>query len=373
MKVLHINCNYIGTTLHQTMIEHLDAFGVDSRVFVPTYNKNIAVIDVNDNVTVAECFNNRDRIIFDYKSNKIRETVKDNYNINEFDLLHAYTLFTDGNVAYKLHKEFGIPYVVAIRNTDVNNFLKYMVHLRPRAVKIMENASEVFFLSEAYRKEVFQKYVPSAKRSLIYDKAHIVPNGIDDYWFRNLYIDRKPYRNERPLEIIYAGGIDRNKNIETTQSALSILRSRGMKINFTVVGKIKDRQIFEKIAADPYTQYVAAQPKEKLITYYRRADIFVMPSHTETFGLVYAEAMSQGLPVVYTKGQGFDGQFPEGIVGYSVNDNDPESVARAISLIVDKYEYHSEECKNNIEKFRWDNICADYLGYYKMAVNNESA
>lgn len=40
-----------------------------------------------------------------------------------------------------------------------------------------------------------------------------------------------------------------------------------------------------------------------------------MPSHKETFGLVYAEAMSQGLPIIYTKNQGFDGQFPDGYVG----------------------------------------------------------
>ena len=39
-------------------------------------------------------------------------------------------------------------------------------------------------------------------------------------------------------------------------------------------------------------------------------DIFVMPSVTELL-LVYAEAMSQGLPVIYTRGQGFDGQFEE--------------------------------------------------------------
>ena len=58
--------------------------------------------------------------------------------------------------------------------------------------------------------------------------------------------------------------------------------------------------------------------KEELIKLYRDSHIFTMPSITESFGLVYAEAMTQALPVVYTKGQGFDGQFPDGEVGYSV-------------------------------------------------------
>ena len=43
-----------------------------------------------------------------------------------------------------------------------------------------------------------------------------------------------------------------------------------------------------------------------------------MPSRYETFGLVYGEAMSQGLPIIYSKGQGVDGYFKEGTVGYGV-------------------------------------------------------
>lgn len=55
-----------------------------------------------------------------------------------------------------------------------------------------------------------------------------------------------------------------------------------------------------------------------------------MPSFTESFGLVYAEAMSQGLPVIYSKGQGFDGQFAEGVVGYHVDAHDPEELCENI-------------------------------------------
>jgi glycosyltransferase involved in cell wall biosynthesis len=59
-------------------------------------------------------------------------------------------------------------------------------------------------------------------------------------------------------------------------------------------------------------------PKEKLLNNYRNSDIFIMPSYNETFGLVYIEAMSQGLPIIYTQNEGVDGYFKEGSVGYSV-------------------------------------------------------
>lgn len=44
--------------------------------------------------------------------------------------------------------------------------------------------------------------------------------------------------------------------------------------------------------------------KTKIIDVYRDSDIFVMPSKFETFGLVYVEALTQGLHLIYTKGQG---------------------------------------------------------------------
>ena len=123
MRILHINCNYLGTTLHQCMIEHLDAFGVESQVYVPTYYASQAVIKPNSNVCVSECFNKWDRVYFDYKQKKIIKDIEEKIDISSFDVIHAYTLFTDGNCAMQLSKKYGIPYVVAIRNTDVNTFL----------------------------------------------------------------------------------------------------------------------------------------------------------------------------------------------------------------------------------------------------------
>ena len=67
MRILHINCNYIGTALHQIMIEHLGKFGFENQVYVPTYNSKSAVITPNANVCISECFRKWDRIIFDYK------------------------------------------------------------------------------------------------------------------------------------------------------------------------------------------------------------------------------------------------------------------------------------------------------------------
>ena len=365
MKILHINCNYIGTTLHQLMVEHLDDLGYDNQVFVPTYDRNLAVIRPNANVCVCECFRKWDRLAFDYKQTKICKGLEANIPLSGFDLIHAYTLFTDGNCARSLWKKYGIPYVVAVRNTDVNAFFKRMPHLRKRGVEIMMDAEAVFFLSEAYRRQVFEQYVPQQYRETIRRKTHIIPNGIDEFWFQNPPIAGKKC-DAKPIRLIYAGRIDANKNIPTIQNAMALLRTQGVETALTVVGKVEDAREFRRIQKDPFTVCLPAMPKEKLLAEYRNADIFVMPSFTESFGLVYAEAMSQGLPVVYSKGQGFDNQFPEGTVGFHVDAASPESVAGGIRRVVDNY---PEIQKNVVElsrRFDWTKIAHAYDGVYKQ-------
>lgn len=365
MKVLHINCNYVGTTLHQKMIEKLDEKSVENKVFVPVYSKDIAVIKVNENVIVAECFKKWDRIWFDYKQKKIRKALEHVVNVKEFDILHAYTLFTDGNIALQMKKEYGIPYVVAVRNTDVNSFFRYRVNLRKRGVEILREAEAVFFLSSTYKQQVLEKYVPQNVREEIERKSKIIPNGIDDYWIKNVPEAKTGDSQRKEVNIIYAGRIDKNKNITSTQKALGILRKDGYDVRFTVVGKVADKQLFRRIERDRYTKYISAQPKEKLIGLYRKNDIFVMPSFQESFGLVYAEAMSQGLPVVYTRGQGFDGQFPEGTVGHSVAADAPREIADAIADILENMNRYSENAIAGSRKFQWDEITDGYLRIYE--------
>lgn len=370
MKVLHINCNYVGTTLHQKMIEELDKNSdIENEVFVPVYDKNVATIQINDNVKLVECFKKRDRFLFFYKQKKIYNSVEKNFDVKKFNILHAYTLFTDGYCAMKLYQKYNIPYVVAIRNTDVNIFFKYKFYLRKLGIEIMKNASAIIFLSKSYLNQVMDKYVPNKYKDEILKKVHIIPNGIDDFWHQNKFLE-KDYSGclrrlkEKKLNLIYAGGIDKNKNVELTVEAITKLIEEGWKVKFYVVGKIKDRKIFNKIKNYDFVNYVEPQSKEKLIDYYRSADIFVMPSHKETFGLVYAEAMSQGLPVIYTRGQGFDGQFEDGTIGYSVDANKYQFIERRILEIVNNYEIISKNCIKYDKNFNWIMICDKYKEMY---------
>lgn len=367
MKVLHINCNYLDTTLHQCMVEHLDRLGVDNTVFVPTYGAKNHVISPNDNVTVCRCFRKWDRLCFFYKQRKIQKALEQNLSVGTFDIIHACTLFTDGNCAYKMSKKYGIDYVVAIRSTDVNSFFKCRPHLIGRGVEIMKNAKYILFLSESYKQYVIQKYVPAKYRKAFEEKSCIVPNGIDDFWLQNLQKHNNTIANE-PIKLVYAGRIDENKNVATTQAAMQILREKGYKVSLTVVGRVEDEDVFKQICQDRFTTCLPPVDKTELIHIYRGHHIFVMPSFKESFGLVYAEAISQGLPVVYSIGQGFDKQFGEGEVGYHADATSAQSVAAAISSIIQNYDKITPGLAIKAQCYDWNAICRRYVKIYQSII-----
>ena len=351
------------------MIRELSKQGIENSVFVPTYRIGSEGVTPDDNVTVSLCFKKRDRLFFDLKQKKIINALEEKFDISSFDIIHAYTLFTDGNCARQLSKKYKIPYVVAVRNTDINSFFKKRPLLRNRGIRIMEDAKKVFFLSDAYREEMIGRYVPQRLMVDISDKIETIPNGIDGFWIENKN-ENKDYSEvisrieNKNIRIVYAGIIDSNKNIELTISALDTLEKDGWNVSFTIVGKVADENIYKHLVKKQYVYYSEQKTKEELIKIYRKNDIFIMPSKAESFGLVYAEAMSQGLPVIYTRGQGFDGQFEEGVVGFSVDSSDEKELKEKIIMTAKNYKALSLNCLNLSNKFQWETIAERYVKAY---------
>ena len=369
MKILHINSYYSVSHFYKNLYDKQIEKGLDIDVFVPvTSSIKLKEADLGDYTTISLNHSKYDRYIFHLKHYKIYKDVESKYKIEDYSLVHAHSLFSNGYIAMKLKRDYGVPYVVAVRNTDVNLFFDRLPHLRRLGIKILKEAKAIVFLSKVYRDAVIQKYVPNKLKEEIYKKSSIIPNGINDFWFENIGTKKKTPDKDN-IKLLHVGVVDKNKNIITTVKAIEILQQKGYNIEFTVVGRIKDKEIYNKIKDLHFVNYISPKPKEELIEIYRKSDIFVMPSITETFGLVYAEAMSQGIPIIYTRGQGFDGQFEEGVVGFSVRYNSVEEIAEKITIIMNNYRVISNNCTKIVKKFKWETIAQKYLVIYKGQIN----
>lgn len=204
------------------------------------------------------------------------------------------------------------------------------------------------------------------------EKLHIVPNGITDFWLGSHR--PKMLKGNDEFSLVYAGDFTVNKNIVSILTVLERLIANGYKVHFEAIGLGRPneqasyvRKVKNMSKNVDYIKLTPAMCSADLLKKYCMADIFIMISHTETFGLVYAEALSQGLPIVYTKGQGIDGTFPDKLVGRAVDSRDLNDIYDGIRYVIENY----NELIGNIaglnfdQIFGWKFIANDYKQIYE--------
>ena len=369
MKVLHINSFYSTSHFYKHFFDQQINQGLKIDVVVPVAFAFHSSFNHGHYSRLITCFNSRDRFLFSRKQSKILKAVESSYTVQDYDLIHAHSLFSNGSIAYKLHQKHGSKYIVAVRNTDINVFFKRMIHLRHLGLEILRHAEKIIFLSESYKHQLLNHYVPNKLRELIAEKTVVIPNGVDQFW-----IDNKSKKLDfditgKEITLLQVGDINKNKNITLTIKAVQNLIKRGYKIRLNVVGKIKDNHLYEQMIKQNFVNYLGFLDKDKLLDVYRNSHIFVLPSIHETFGLVYLEAMSQGVPVIFTKDQGFDHQLPKSTVGLAVNPKDDVELSSHILVIMTQLEPFSRNCTEAIDEFSWQKIESNYRDIYERIVN----
>jgi glycosyltransferase involved in cell wall biosynthesis len=368
MKILNINSYYLSSSVHDQLQNKLNSSHIHTKTYIPVDEKITIRDECNDidfkNIEISKCFKKRDRFNFYYKHKKIlNDFYKKNIDFKDFNLIHAHSLFSNGYIAYKINKLHKIPYIVTVRDTDINTFFKKAFFLRRLGVDILYNALKVIFLSNSYRSQCIREYVPKSLQDLIQEKSIVIPNGIDDFWIENKY-KRPKIENSRGINLLYVGNIIKRKNLIRVMQACELIKKDNNNIRLVIVGKVIDKKIGLALKKSSLVKILNRMDKEALIEIYRENDIFVMPSITESFGLVYPEAMSQGMPVLYSKKQGFDGYFQQGQVGYAVESYNVKDIKNKILLSNQNYDYLSDNSVKYFERFSWKNIVIEYINLY---------
>lgn len=357
--ILHIAPDYMNKPIYRHLIEGLQATNGTAQCVFACDNAIHDVQNIPQNVYVVNHpFSVFERLLFFPKQRYLLKEIEKTVPLEQIDLIHAHTLFSSGYLAYRLHKKYGIPYIVAVRNTDVNVFFRYMRHLRHIGKKIAKHAQKIIFISPAYKEQVLGTYLPQT----ITGKSIVLPNGIDPIFLQR----RTKHEPDRTtIRLIYIGRIEKDKNINTIIRVADQLVQNRQPVALCLVGKIIDAHYASMIKNRSYITWHDQCAKEEVLQYLQQNDIFIMPSYHETFGLVYAEAMSQGLPLVYTKGQGFDGFFEDGCVGYAVPSDNVSYITSKVMDIHRHYNTFSERCVQNVSQFDWQNIVKNYTIIYQ--------
>lgn len=357
--VLYIDGNYPLHSLHRELVSGLADLGNEVIVYVPMKGKELDGKYNCDNPSVKvvynDILNSIDRIAFIPKIHKLVSDVEKNIDMRKIDCILAGTIYSDGGVAYLLHKKYNIPFSAAVRETDVTYHMKWRPYLNSFVRNILGEATNIIFLAPSYRK-YFEKFECDPSKYIT------IPNGVNDFWFMDKDINRTIHN---PVSLIFVGEICKRKNVTTIISVLSELKKSGISAVLNIVGAGAEEQKCRELAnnlgiADSVFFHGWQNSKEDIKKYYDQADIFVMPSLRETFGTVYVEALSQGLPVIYTRNQGIDGYFVQGSVGYACNPLDTNDISTAIKAIVYDYATISKRCILKSKDFQWAVVSNQY-------------
>lgn len=373
MTILHISNGYADSKVHSNLTRALDKLGIEQTVYCPVREQRLIGGNQFDGKHIrfvySNCIKPWYKYVYHFKLWILYHDLNRNVDLQQFDLFQAPTFFSDGGLALKAYKKYGIPYIVAVRNTDINTYIRKLKHTHRIGREIALNASKIIFISKGEMKEFEESDFVKPIYDRIKDKIVFQPNGIEDYWLQHIAHDQRIGH-----DVLYIGDYTPNKNVaRLIEAILQLRKDKDFEdVRLIIVGGEKvgtvwktDENLKQMIADNPDAVKALGKiyDKEKLSEVMRSCALFAMPSIHETFGLVYIEALSQNLPVIYTKGQGIDGIFDES-VGIGVDALSVVEIKNTIRAILQQLDKYS----NNVvrfEDFSWATIANKYIQMYK--------
>jgi len=242
------------------------------------------------------------------------------------DVIHAQHLWI---TPYAAHQT-GIPYVITCHGTDLMGYRK-----DPRYHRFAQDAA-----SHAAAIITISKQVDTDVKTLFRqrnDKIHLIPNGFDENIFRILPQDAAQLKSllglpTRGQLISFVGKFTSFKGIDILLKAMETVQKRVPDVHLALAGDGELREEMEELVRTSDLQnihFLGQQEQEQVAQLYNCADISVVPSRIEPFGLVALEAMACGTPVVATDAGGLP-DFVNAQVGALVPMENPDALAEAI-------------------------------------------
>ncbi|MCH2536608.1 MAG: glycosyltransferase family 4 protein [Dehalococcoidia bacterium] len=206
----------------------------------------------------------------------------------------------------------------------------------------------------------------------------IIPNGIDLDHFSTKAAPWPEYQDGK-INILFVGRLEKRKGLRYLLDAFSRLKWDLPDIRLLVVGPGNpDKESHSVLGARGLKDVVFAGfvSDDDLPRYYASADIYCSPATgAESFGIVLAEAMAAGKPVVASDIEGYAGIVTHGQEGLLFPRKDTEALAHALGTLIRDPELRRKlgaQGRQSVEQYRWDRVASQVENYYhdRMRLTN---
>lgn len=329
-------------------------------------------ISTHQNVTVKRiCYARKKFVVFEtiYYSLNARSGI----DFSKYDVIHG-TLMPASTIA--LTPGFGMadcPLIVTSHGTSIDEalsiaptmfedyLLKYVFHPLNILMDLIAGhvADGIIAISNhaANRLKHYFGDIP----------IFFIPHGVNTSFFTpngTLH----PSVSDTEFTLLYIGRLSPRKGLELLLWSLLEL-SEETKLLIGGTGRHRERleDLTSNLGLEEQVEFLGFVPREELPSLYRSADVFVLPSTYEGFGLVVLEAMACGTPVVGTQVGGVPDIITDTVDGFLV-DREPAQIAKRIDTLAKdkrKRERMQRNARNKAEKMNWESVAERVEDVYK--------
>jgi len=292
----------------------------------------------------------------------------------QYDLVHSH-YWLSGQVGKWLGEWWNVPCIIMFHTLGmVKNLLEIgevETELRIETEKeLVEDNQRIIAATEKEKEDLIHYYQASP------EAISVIPCGVNLELFQ--HIDKEIARQELGLAdtniILFVGRIERLKGIDKLLAAMTYLK-KWSGLRLLVIGGDDYSQVelenlkirSQNLGILGSVTFLGSIPQKELPLFYSAADICVIPSYYESFGLVGLESLACGTPVVTTSVGGASSFIRQGETGYVIDDNAPYHLAEKIDLLLSTPKTGAEYASSvraSVSEFNWSNIAEAIIGEY---------
>ncbi|MEJ2155296.1 MAG: glycosyltransferase [Desulfobacteraceae bacterium] len=300
-----------------------------------------------------------------------------------YDLVHSH-YWISACVGTSISKKWECPHLITfhtlglVKNRTTKGEAEPEVRISHER-QLMAGADAVVVPSNGESRHLLDLYGAAS------EKLHTIPCGVNKVQFRPA--DQRQSRCALNIDpaatvLLFVGRFAPVKGVPTLLQAMARLARRHASIHLVVVGgdgeqaatTAQIRSQADALGILGLLQITGRIDHEQLPLYYTAADLLVVPSTYESFGLVTLESLACGTPVVATRVGGAAAVIREGVNGILVDRPDSTALADGIERVLDgirRRQFSPQRVRNSISAYGWDRVASAILSVYNGALQRQ--
>lgn len=275
------------------------------------------------------------------------------------DLIHAHKLTFEGLAAWWLGHWLTLPLVISVRGEAESKILRFKPHYKGLIQRVLRDAGRILYVS-AWVKPILNQHFDIST-----DKQALLPNFVKESGA--MYSDELDCDH---LVTVLDINVFRKKGLDRLLPAFQRVLKRFPNAKLDVIGRGNAHVISEVesiitgLGLQDCVRLKGTFDNTELLKMLPRYAGLALPSHNETFGMVYVEALLCGIPILYSKGTGIDGFVDWIPAKVEVDATSLDSIAEGLENILKNQKNYRQWLKDNHGVIQSSFDRASYLSTY---------